>query len=128
MADETREGREDGFRTQARERGSGAEAQGRSNRRRGWSRRLRCQHGWQHQRPSLLLTGSLPAHFAGLVPASILSVGCAALPVWALQEDRGGGEARDERMEMLGCKLVLGLVQAGLGKAPWVWGWPSGGK
>lgn len=37
-----------------------------------------------HQRPSQLLTGSSPAHFAGLVPASILSIGCAALTLPAL--------------------------------------------
>lgn len=37
-----------------------------------------------HQRLSQLLTGSSPAHFAGFVPASILSVGCAALTLPAL--------------------------------------------
>lgn len=62
----------------------------------------------EHRRPNQLLTGCSPAHFAGLVPASILSVGCATLTMPALQEDREGGEARDERTEMLGCRLVQG--------------------
>ena len=61
-----------------------------------------------HRRPSRLLTRSSPAHFAGLVPASILGVGRAALTVPALQEDRAGGEARDESTETLGYKLAQG--------------------
>lgn len=61
-----------------------------------------------HRRPSRLLTRSSPAHFAGLVPASILGVGRTALTVPALQEDRGGGEARDESTETLGYKLAQG--------------------
>lgn len=60
-----------------------------------------------HQRPSQLLPRSSPAHFAGLVPASVLSIGCATLMLLALQ-DRAVGEARDKRTEILGNKLTLG--------------------
>jgi hypothetical protein len=48
------------------------------------SRRLGSELGRRASETKLLIPGSLPAHFAGLVPASILSIGCAALMVLAL--------------------------------------------
>lgn len=110
----TREGREDGLRKQAGERGSRAKAEGRSPGSRGRARRgdLGPIEGVKPTRPAH--AGFSPAHFAGLVPASILSIGCAALTVPDLQ-DRAGGKARGECTEMLGYKLAQGW---GTG---WVW-------
>lgn len=87
MGGETREGNEDGIRKETG--GSRAKAKGRSEGRREKVQAARMG-AWMEDIRS---QASSPAHFAGLVPASILCIRGAALTVPPLQEDRGEGEA-----------------------------------